>query len=437
MRRRLDKACSCSDGDRKALQTLRQTSLAELPTEDYNEIVTAVNAAGGVSKTRGLPRVLIQKAVREFNEGVAKGDFVGHPFRGNQWSDASGASTGGAGGTPSKRKVNAAALRQFDRVMADGRKGRVSPSEQMLGDLNERMRVQGVKQTATDGLLRDVRAGVQSGKLLGVNRGLKTLEAANAAGVGTPEGKALLNQASDIFENENYHDLVARVQVIQMAKGPEGGVAEIDVGDPKNIALASDFVLSQIEMQLESDDDDLSGDVNGMRTLISAARSDESNAIGKIEMLQNYGEDDPETAQDIKAAKRVASAKSVLADALTDTQTDLKEARKAVNEGRVKAAKESDPRKVGGILSEGIRQAIGILEVRRLNLIDEYEAARANDKVGRGGGTGTQFGLPLSALQDRIAALREMDSVSRDFGASVSELLNDEMFAEILEDQNQ
>lgn len=29
---------------------------------------------------------------------VFKGDYVGHPFRGNQWSDSGGASTGGAGG---------------------------------------------------------------------------------------------------------------------------------------------------------------------------------------------------------------------------------------------------------------------------------------------------------------------------------------------------
>jgi len=31
---------------------------------------------------------------------MSKGDFVGHPFRGNQYADASGASTGGASGNP-------------------------------------------------------------------------------------------------------------------------------------------------------------------------------------------------------------------------------------------------------------------------------------------------------------------------------------------------
>jgi hypothetical protein len=36
----------------------------------------------------------------EFNEPFTKGDFEGHPFRGNQWVDANGVSRAGAGSTP-------------------------------------------------------------------------------------------------------------------------------------------------------------------------------------------------------------------------------------------------------------------------------------------------------------------------------------------------
>lgn len=97
----LRKAMSeCSRGDRKAMDVLRRTSLADIPDGEFAELVVAVNKAGGVAATRGLPRVLIAAAVQKFNDGVAKGDYVGHPFRGNQYSDASGASTGGAGGSP-------------------------------------------------------------------------------------------------------------------------------------------------------------------------------------------------------------------------------------------------------------------------------------------------------------------------------------------------
>lgn len=38
------------------------------------------------------------------DEDVLKGDYVGHPFRGNQWTDASGVSRGGAGSTPDQDK---------------------------------------------------------------------------------------------------------------------------------------------------------------------------------------------------------------------------------------------------------------------------------------------------------------------------------------------
>lgn len=64
---------SMSDGDRAALT---QT----LTTTDPREV-------------QGWLGEQIRKAAR----AVVKGDYDGHPFRGNQWSDASGSSTGGAG----------------------------------------------------------------------------------------------------------------------------------------------------------------------------------------------------------------------------------------------------------------------------------------------------------------------------------------------------
>lgn len=95
--------CSCSTGTQQVLDVLRGTSLASLPVEDWNMIVGAVNKAGGINADLfGYPRAMLQKAVVDYNTGVAKGDYVGHPFRGNQWSDSSGAATGGAGGKPSE-----------------------------------------------------------------------------------------------------------------------------------------------------------------------------------------------------------------------------------------------------------------------------------------------------------------------------------------------
>lgn len=43
-------------------------------------------------------RQQIAVAMLKARQMISKGDYVGHPFRGNQWSDSSGATTGGAGG---------------------------------------------------------------------------------------------------------------------------------------------------------------------------------------------------------------------------------------------------------------------------------------------------------------------------------------------------
>lgn len=90
--------CTCNDGTAKVLETLRSTSAKTISQDDWNDVVKAVNVAGGINKNlRGFARVTLAKAVTDYNEGVLKGDYVGHPFRGNQHSSASGASRGGAG----------------------------------------------------------------------------------------------------------------------------------------------------------------------------------------------------------------------------------------------------------------------------------------------------------------------------------------------------
>lgn len=123
------KNCNCGAGDDRALEVLRATSLADLPQEEFQELVDAVKKAGGIKASNGLPRVLITKAIHEFNEGVAKGDYVGHPFRGNQHTDASGASRGGSGGP--KRTSTGRTERR--------RAGRFTAEEQRLAALNEQL----------------------------------------------------------------------------------------------------------------------------------------------------------------------------------------------------------------------------------------------------------------------------------------------------------
>jgi len=62
----------------------------------------------GLQKASQTARLQIASAMLKARDDVAKGDFVGHPFRGNQYADSSGASTGLAG---SQRQRSAAAGR--------------------------------------------------------------------------------------------------------------------------------------------------------------------------------------------------------------------------------------------------------------------------------------------------------------------------------------
>lgn len=128
--------CTCGSGDAKTLEVLRSTSMADMPLDEFNEIVDAVNAAGGVSKTIGLPRVLITKAIHAFNAGVAKGDYVGHPFRGNQHVDGSGAGRGGSGG-PRDGGAGGSRGRASTGAASRRRRGQFTAEERRLQALND------------------------------------------------------------------------------------------------------------------------------------------------------------------------------------------------------------------------------------------------------------------------------------------------------------
>ena len=98
-----------NDGTQGALNILRDTVLASMPDDDWSDVLKSVSDAGGIND-RLVPyqRLMLAKAVSAYNDGVAKGDFVGHPFRGNQWGNASGggrsmASGAGGGGRLGQR----------------------------------------------------------------------------------------------------------------------------------------------------------------------------------------------------------------------------------------------------------------------------------------------------------------------------------------------
>ena len=67
-------------------------------------------SARGLERASQTARLQVATAMLKARE-VYKGDYVGHPFRGNQYSDASGASTGGAGASATLRRTLRSPLR--------------------------------------------------------------------------------------------------------------------------------------------------------------------------------------------------------------------------------------------------------------------------------------------------------------------------------------
>ncbi len=73
----------------RIVDSLRRFS--DLSEEAWTEVRKEISAHGleGASRT-----ARVQVATAMLKARVVKGDYLGHPFRGNQWSDASGVSTG-------------------------------------------------------------------------------------------------------------------------------------------------------------------------------------------------------------------------------------------------------------------------------------------------------------------------------------------------------
>ena len=275
--------CSCGGGDAKTLDVLRQTSLADLAVEDFNYLVAAVNAAGGVAKTIGLPRVLIQKAIVAFNEGVAKGDYVGHPFRGNQWTDAAGVGRGGAGSGNSADMAN----RQLARM--------------------------GEGQVMFEGLKASVKADLPDDK-----EANKLVARAERYGIDTEAGKDALNDLRDHLENENRHTLAEAVN----------NVLNPRVATSRNrdaVAEAEETVRNTVSTNVETTESETADIVRGLEVLEDRAKRASADAIGRREQAENMDEldDDAQPSllerrldNEVRSQKRAAEAASAVRQAV-------------------------------------------------------------------------------------------------------------------------
>lgn len=106
---RKDAPMGMTDINKAILEMVRKSTVGEtMASADMDDLATVLESTPAQDVGGFLGEQIRKAAI------MAKGDYVGHPFRGNQWSDSSGASTGGVGGVKGfgSRKEAENALRE-------------------------------------------------------------------------------------------------------------------------------------------------------------------------------------------------------------------------------------------------------------------------------------------------------------------------------------
>jgi hypothetical protein len=316
----------------------------------------------------------IRKAAR-----LAKGDYVGHPFRGNQYTDASGVGRGSSSG-PSSRRSTA----EIDAI-------------------NERLARTGDKQLMMDGLLSSARADVDAAMRAGKNNvplidGLALLETANRAGVNTPEGKQALQRAFDWLENENYHGLAEGVHNIMQARGPKNGYMEFERD-------AKDFVSSQIAETALFAETDLKRQMDGIDGIIETSKGAIDNADVKAERSENFESED--AAKDRKDASDVTRAETRLQRHAKEVKSVLESLIVYSRNGRTDSNAGDIERAYKNLFSKASQ-----LQMLRSEIMRDSEFERTASRQGFAGGKSVtgKYGLLLGSIRQALEAINEVQS---------------------------
>ena len=88
--------------NRKVLDFVLASPVGKAMSDADRDALTAALERTDARDLQGWLGEQVRKAARVV---VEKGDYDGHPFRGNQWTDASGAGRGGAGASPRGRNI--------------------------------------------------------------------------------------------------------------------------------------------------------------------------------------------------------------------------------------------------------------------------------------------------------------------------------------------
>ena len=96
-------------GYAKPMDEINQNVLRMIKASDVGKMLSSADMALLETELETVPAQRVggwlgEQIAKAAQQQMAKGDFTGHPFRGNQWSDSSGAGSGGASAGSGKGK---------------------------------------------------------------------------------------------------------------------------------------------------------------------------------------------------------------------------------------------------------------------------------------------------------------------------------------------
>jgi len=340
----------------------------------------------------------IAKAARQ---QMAKGDFVGHPFRGNQHSSASGGGRGSLGGGPKRRSG-----------------GRVGASEQRLAALNDELA--GRSETYAETVSRvstpaidELRSHIEEQE--GLLEAMRDLGATSQV-IGVQEG-LIRDAKADLVRQED-----KAVGADTIARGEKAYQDKVKV-NADAFAEAEAMVIGRLKDSFVDIEDSIKQDRDGIANLVEASKAATVKAEREIErMREQSGAGDPLRAAQREFNSAQQSEDRIMQHAmdtsglLTKVQNAMTKLRKTMDDG---SAIKTTQTMVSAVMS----QYVPLLQSQRSQLRDAGDFERTAAKQGFGlKGAHMRFAMLQNAVTNTLAQLNDISDASEGAGTDAEEL---------------
>ena len=397
------------------MDEINQNVLRMIKASDVGKMLSSADMALLETELETVPAQRVggwlgEQIAKAAQQQMAKGDFVGHPFRGNQHSSASGGGRGSAGGGPNRRSL-----------------GRVGASEQILGALNDELAGRSENQYAetlsrlSTPAIDELRSHIDQQE--GLLEAMRDLGATSQV-IGVQEG-LIRDAKADLVRQEDKAvgaDLIARGEKAYQDKRK---------GNADAFAEAEMMVIGRLKDSFVDIEDSIKQDRDGIANLVDASKAATAKAEREIErMREQSGSGDPLRAAQREFNSAYQSEDRIMQHAmdtsglLTKVQNAITKLRKTMDDG---SAINTTQTMVSAVMS----QYVPLLQSQRSQLRDAGDFERTAAKQGFGlAGAHMRFAMMQNAVTNTLAQLNDISDASEGAGSDAEELSR-----EILESQ--